>query len=604
MFRGVILNKAGKKCRSVISEALRKNIFVENKLIKYLEHNPAAGLILGPVIGLLYILALPIVFMLFFVFVAPGLVLAKTDSINFSGDSQMCIGCHSERGLTKKFRNNEEIPVFVKASDFKGSVHGFLECNDCHPNMMSKHPGREFSSREDFLANASRICNACHPPDKLKTKQMHYHAITQAKAPPCAGCHGSHAIKRTSEWKQYSSINQYCLSCHENNLKSSLKGHEMSLHIKEADLKSSVHTNHACTDCHVEFSKSMHPVREFKNKREHSIALSNNCRRCHDDKFGQVQGSIHFSLLKKGNVNAPVCTDCHEFHTVSSAERYATLTGVPCKKCHTDIFNIYSRSVHGMAKTSKHHNAPMCSSCHRAHDIEVTALTDKIKTACLDCHSDAEDAHRKWLPNSALHLENIACAACHSFNAKKGIYLRLVNKNTGEAFKKEEIARLLGTDREGLISKIDFHGDGIDGSEIWDIVTKLNSKGIDAKVTFLGRMDVSTGAEAHQLSFKKDAVRKCEECHSANSDYFTNVSVAIVRADGRPELFKAKQEALGSIFTIFPVSQFYVLGSTRIKFLDIIGLAMVLGGVSLPATHLAIRKLTASKRKKKMEGHR
>jgi hypothetical protein len=112
-------------------------------------------------------------------------------------------------------------------------------------------------------------------------------------------------------------------------------------------------------------------------------------------------------------------------------------------------------------------------------------------------------------------------------------------------------------------------------------------------------MDVSNGSEAHQLSLKKYAVKECESCHSQESDFFKSVTVAVVKADGRLTRYKAKPEVLGSMFSLLSLKQFYVLGSTRLKVLDWIGILMVFGGMSVPIAHITLRAITSPIREAK-----
>lgn len=565
------------------------------------------AIVVGPVLGLLYMCFIPLLSLFFVLSLLPRIVAAE--AVVLSDEAMMCLGCHSDKALTKTFQNKEKLSLFVDENQFKGTVHSFATCTNCHMNIsMDNHPGMTvFKSKRDFLVEASSACRRCHADETIMMKPTHRYIVSQPNAPPCADCHSAHSVKRMADWKPRVQLNQYCLTCHKQQLSISIKGEVMSLSIDESLLKGSVHNRHACSDCHSEFSKEQHPVRTFENKREHSIAVSGVCRKCHIDKYTQVEGSIHYTMLKEGDLKAPVCTDCHGFHSVGSKAIYETLIGVPCKKCHEDIFKAYTGSVHGSAKAKGHHKAPICSNCHRAHDVKVTSLTDIMKKACLECHKDVENDHKKWLWSAPvatpslvrLHLDNIACAVCHSPDAGRGIYLQLYDSNTGKPFSEEEVQRLLGPEYPGLM---DPHGDGIDPSELWSIVRQLNAKGAKAKVTFLGRMDVSKGIEAHQLAIKKEAVRECERCHSATSDFFNNVTVAIIKADGRPVLYNAKREVLGSIFSVLPVSQFYALGSTRVKLLDILFILAVLGGLSFPLAHITVRILTAPIRSMKRMG--
>ena len=115
----------------------------------------------------------------------------------------------------------------------------------------------------------------------------------------------------------------------------------------------------------------------------------------------------------------------------------------------------------------------------------------------------------------------------------------------------------------------------------------------------MGRMQVNKGSESHMLALKKNAVKECESCHTSGSNFFKTVTVAIVKADGRLKEFKVQPEVLGSVISLASLKQFYVLGSTRLKILDWIGVLMVFGGASLPIVHLTLRILTSPIREAK-----
>jgi hypothetical protein len=570
---------------------------------KYFEDNAEKStlglVVMGPVFGLFYVFLLPLIGVLTLLLALPEYAVAKKTAL--SEDSQMCLSCHATRGMEMVFGNKEKMSVFVSADEFGNSVHGALGCNSCHQQIsMSTHPGQAFSSRSAFVQDAVSACRMCHPDDQLKAKPNHAFIANKTNAPPCIQCHSAHAVKRVAEWKPALELNQYCLTCHSKNIsKTHRNGDKLSLHIEPSLLSASIHSKHVCNDCHSEFSRSSHPVKTFGSTREHSIKVSEACRRCHADKQKAVNESIHYKLMSEGNLNAPVCTDCHGFHSVGPKATYETMSGAPCKKCHGEIFSIYSKSVHGMAKTNGEHKAPICSSCHFAHDVSVAGLADRIKNACLGCHKGIETVHEKWLPNSGLHLSVISCAACHAPDSGRGISLRLYDQNTGKPFTEEQIVKLLGANYEGLSEKMNAHGEGIDSEDLWSIVSQLNKKGAEAKVTFLGSMRVNKGAESHMLSVKKNAVKECESCHTSDSEFFKSVTVAIVKADGRLKEYKVQPEVLGSMISLASLKQFYVLGSTRLKILDWIGILMVFGGMSVPVLHITLRVLTSPIREAK-----
>ncbi|MBI4690644.1 MAG: cytochrome c3 family protein [Nitrospirae bacterium] len=153
-----------------------------------------------------------------------------------------------------------------------------------------------------------------------------------------------------------------------------------------------MHNRLSCSDCHFGFSSEEHPVRRFKTKRDYSVATSEICRRCHFDKYTRTLEGIHYNLLTQGNLKAPVCTDCHGAHSVYSGRKEKLANAKKCEQCHSEIYNIYSKSVHGGALISEHNeDVPVCSDCHSAHDITDPRTLDFRNTVpqiCGNCHAN------------------------------------------------------------------------------------------------------------------------------------------------------------------------------------------------------------------------
>ena len=259
----------------------------------------------------------------------------------------------------------------------------------------------------------------------------------------------------------------------------------------------------------------------------------------------------------------------------------------------------YDASIHGKALKKGNEKAPVCSSCHNAHDITSTAMTTKIKDGCLSCHKDAGKAHNKWLSNPPIslpsfavaHFDVVSCAACHSApGAGRAVYLSLFNRRTGKPLSEGELAKILGTDSAGLSTKLDANGDGsIEPKELWDIFSGLFKKGYIT--VFNGKMDVRTAIDAHQIGAKAEAVKDCAKCHKPNAELLKDVFVSIKKEEGKPLLINAKREVLTSIMSILPMSKFYVLGSTSIELFDILFIIALIGGIAVPIGHISLRIL-------------
>ena len=388
-----------------------------------------------------------------------------------------------------------------------------------------------------------------------------------------------------------SQLDQQCLACHSaKGLEMKLaNGDKLSLQVDGAVFAKSVHNKIGCAVCHANTSFENHPPVKTKiaDSREYSLEMNKACLSCHAPIFKLYERSIHAALFREGNTYAPVCTDCHSPHAVMAKAAYETSTGAPCSKCHDPIFKAYAGSVHGKATLA-------CSNCHRAHDVSAATAGDQLKNACLECHQDAQASHQKWLPNAKRHFDAVSCPACHSPTAKRKVDLRLYDNVT-----QQSVAEKAGVPQfESRARAADAKGEGLDAVELRNLLLKFNREGTDNKTTLRGRLEVSTGVEAHQLTRKSEAIRDCARCHQQGADPFQSVTVSIVGPDGRPVRYGAQPEVLNSIISVDSLSGFYAIGGTRIKLLDWLLVLAVLGGIGVPIGHLTINWLVRKYAKK------
>ena len=386
-----------------------------------------------------------------------------------------------------------------------------------------------------------------------------------------------------------SDADQACLGCHgSEGLKKKLASKEtLSLHVQGKAFANSVHAAIGCAGCHAEVDLAKHPSdRKIESAREYSVAQAGVCKTCHEDKFKLYEGSIHAVLVRDGNAGAPVCTDCHSPHEVSPKAVYETMASVPCKQCHVAIFEAYAGSMHGKARSASNKSgAPLCSDCHRAHEVKAVAAGDIPRTACLVCHANALDAHRKWLPNAGLHFEVVSCPVCHAPTAQRRVDLMLIDSGT-----QKRVTEQHGIPQfESRARAADTQGKGLDAMALWNLLKTFNTEGMDGRTTLRGRLEVRTGAEAHQLADKTKAISDCNVCHREGSAAFQSVTVSVAGPDGRPVRYGASKEVLSSVISVDSVSGFYAIGATRIKILDILLLLALFSGIAVPAGHLAMK---------------
>jgi len=379
-----------------------------------------------------------------------------------------------------------------------------------------------------------------------------------------------------------------CLACHGSpGMEKQLAGGEtLSLHIESDGFAQSVHSVIGCTGCHANIDPASHPPAEspITTKREFSVAMVQICRTCHNDQFAQWQQSVHAALVSEGNPVAPLCTSCHSPHAVikGAAEEMDT---VPCKTCHGDIFTAYATSVHGVARSSGQTGAPLCFGCHGAHNVSVPSAGQGLKDVCLGCHTDARASHRDWLPNTELHFDVVSCPVCHAPQAHRRVDLVLYDSTT-----QKEVSEPVGVPEfESATGSSTATRTGLDPKTLWTLLSTLNRSGVEGKTSLKGRLDVSTGVEAHELAAKSAAISDCDTCHRAGAAAFQSVTVSVAGPAGIPISYGASKEVLSSAFSVPSVGGFYAIGGTRITFLDILFVLALLGGIGIPIGHLALR---------------
>lgn len=392
--------------------------------------------------------------------------------------------------------------------------------------------------------------------------------------------------------------NVACLQCHDKpGFEKKLEdGKTLALGVSAREYLASVHRTQDCTDCHSDLDDKTHGkvATPLKSRRELTKTMQESCRDCHRKKYAQFDDSIHAALIKQGSEKAPLCADCHNAHTQAAVKLAAAIDQTPCARCHGAIAKASANDVHGRQRVAKDQAAPGCSDCHQAHDVKAASLGEGRKDACLSCHKNAVDAHKDWLPNTALHFEAVSCPACHAPTAQRRVNLRLYEGAT-QLREKTGVPQFARRAQAGDAGNL-----GLDERALWSLLTQFNQDGGPAgKVVIRGRLEVRSGVEAHQLSDKTQAVRDCDACHKKGAEPFQSVVLSIADADGRPLRHAVQKDVLSSLTAWESVRGFYAIGSTRIKLLDTLLVLVVAGSIGGALAHMAVKRLFKGARERR-----
>lgn len=391
-----------------------------------------------------------------------------------------------------------------------------------------------------------------------------------------------------------------CLKCHDKEGEEKILDNKekLSLHVSTRAFETSEHRKTDCEDCHSDIDEETHGKvkKSIASRRAYSLSMKESCRECHKKPFKTYEDGLHAALVKAGNEKAPLCSDCHDSHTLRPVKIVAPIAETPCAKCHEDIFKAYAKDVHGLERTAKGKVAPICASCHKTHDIKAASFGDGIKDSCISCHKDAISEHKDWLPNAALHFEAISCPVCHSPGAKRRVNLRLYDKVA-----KQQLSEKTGVPRfEKRADAADLNKAGLDEKALWSLLTEFNQDSGTKNTVLRGRLEVRSGVEAHQISEKSEAVSDCDTCHRPGAEPFQSVTLTVAGPDGRPIRHGVQKDVLNSLTAMESVRGFYAIGSTRIKLLDYALVLVLLAGIGGPLAHMTIKWLFKRMREKRL----
>jgi cytochrome b subunit of formate dehydrogenase len=334
--------------------------------------------------------------------------------------NQDCLDCHTDPA-TVRHQDGKEVPMGVFPTNrFEKSVHGKLNCVDCHSGIKQM-------VHEDKLPPPT--CTGCHEDQPNHDKafkdysgSIHgmSHKMGASGAANCWDCHGSHEI---SPVKQSDSpvfklnLPKTCSTCHSN---AKLTGEYQMKHPDAAAqyldsihgralLKMGLIVAPSCNDCH-----GVHDIKRAVDRDApiNPANVAHTCGKCHVKVEEIYNQSVHGQLLAKGDKRAPVCTDCHTAHEVETPQNghFKMASDQRCGKCHADRLEHYRDTYHGKAmalgKADSAADVAACYDCHGHHDIQPSSnpashlSKANILGTCRQCHADATVGFTGYRPHA------------------------------------------------------------------------------------------------------------------------------------------------------------------------------------------------------------
>jgi hypothetical protein len=271
-----------------------------------------------------------------------------------------CVMCHSD----PERWNESEKRFLVTEAHFASDIHWQrgLRCTDCHGGDPKDEEYAGAHSKTAGFASGKKPADI---PDF------------------CGKCHSdTDYMRRFQPSARVDQVTEYWTSGHGKKLKT---GDEKVAH---------------CVSCH-----GGHGVRAVEDLASpvYPTRVAETCGKCHSDAH-QMEGRTHNgkpighgqpalwrdsvhgqAMLKKGDVAAPTCNDCHGNHGALAPEVGSVANA--CGTCHGKIADLFrgTRMRHSFAEVG----LPGCATCHGYHDIHHP--TDEMlgvgpDSVCAKCH--------------------------------------------------------------------------------------------------------------------------------------------------------------------------------------------------------------------------
>ena len=123
----------------------------------------------------------------------------------------------------------------------------------------------------------------------------------------------------------------------------------------------------------------------------------------------EYDAGIHGEQIARGNLNAPVCTDCHTAHAIlRPTEAAFRMQSTPiCGSCHKEQLSTYRDTFHSqLGSLGGYVETARCWDCHGAHQVlpasDPNSPINKasLVQTCGKCHAGANESFVQYQPHA------------------------------------------------------------------------------------------------------------------------------------------------------------------------------------------------------------
>jgi cytochrome b subunit of formate dehydrogenase len=280
-------------------------------------------------------------------------------------ENGVCLACHGNEGFSAPAAEGKSRALFVHGQKFEGSVHGKLQCVQCHQDITAV------------------------PHDKTVRKVS------------CINCHEQlwQAAQRQGTTAENARLGVVA---------SQIQLYLKSVHARPSRADQSF-TNAACYDCHA--PHYVYPAGTQQHT-EWKLSLPDTCGACHTKSKQEYLQSVHAELAVKQRIpGVAVCSDCHSGHDIQPMQLTSSQLAVieNCGNCHAQNYRSYTDTYHGQVSMLGYGYTAKCYDCHASHTIKRVSdpgsrvhPNNRLAT-CRECHANASEGFLTFQPHANTH---------------------------------------------------------------------------------------------------------------------------------------------------------------------------------------------------------